>query len=337
MISFAGWEMPVHYKGVVAEHQAVRQFAGIFDVSHMGRIMVHGPDAERFLNHLSTNQIAGKPEGTATYTVWCHEHGGSVDDVLVYKQKDEQFFVTVNASNRSKDLNHLLSHSQQFNVSIQDRYQEDGILALQGPAAESLMDSFIPDARKLKPMHFFCPSTDLVISRTGYTGAGGFEIYGPYAQIVQWWERLIEKGAQPAGLGARDTLRLEMGFALYGHELSDSIAPNESVSAWTIKWNKEDFLGKAALKKLAESSLRRHAYGIELLDRGIARESFPVFQEGCLIGNVTSGSFSPTLNRAIALILVSHPLKSGDLIEVEIRQQRCCAQVVQIPFIRGLK
>lgn len=343
LVPFAGWEMPVHYQqGIIKEHQAVRQAVGLFDVSHMGRILVFGPDAEPFLDYLSTNRIAGKADGSATYTVWCHESGGAVDDVLVYKEDSEHFFVIVNASNRQKDLAHLLTYQHLFRVHIQDRFQGEGILALQGPSSDSLLSQFFPQLKTLKAMHFMKvseqPGQELLISRTGYTGEKGFELYGATDQIVNWWDRLIKEGQafhiEPVGLGARDTLRLEMGFALYGHELSDQIAPSESVSAWTIKWDKKQFLGKKALEELETSSRKRGEYGIKLLSRGIPREGYSIWQGDIQIGTVTSGSFSPTLNQGIALILVDRVLKEGELVEVEIRQQRSQAQVTHIPFIR---
>ncbi len=190
-------------------------------------------------------------------------------------------------------------------------------------------------------MHFICKEDqgqDLIISRTGYTGAGGFELYASHNQIIKWWNRLLEKGKdfgiEPAGLGARDTLRLEMGFALYGHEISDTISPTESVSAWTVKWQKRSFLGKEALEKLEKSSHKRFAYGIKLIDQGIAREGYSVLRGGIKIGEVTSGTFSPTLNQAIALILVKALLKEGERVEIDIRQKPYQAEVVQIPFVR---
>lgn len=345
IVPFAGWEMPIHYqKGILAEHQAVRQAVGLFDVSHMGRILIKGPDAERFLDYLSTNKIADKANGTATYTVWCNETGGCVDDVIVYKQSPDQFFVIVNASNRQKDLQHLLHYQSAFQVHIEDHFEEDGILALQGPQAGPLLATFFPEVKAIKSMHFLSlPDPDqehcLIISRTGYTGAGGFELYAPNPQIAKWWDILLEKGEafgiEPVGLGARDTLRLEMGFALYGHEINEKIAPNESVSGWTIKWQKERFIGKTALEELEKSSHKRAEYGIKLIDPGIAREGYTVFKGGIPIGEVTSGSFSPTLHQAIALILSTAHLKEGDQVEVQIRHNRCQAQVVSIPFIKA--
>jgi aminomethyltransferase len=343
MVPFAGWEMPVQYQGILAEHQAVRQAVGLFDVSHMGRIKVQGSDAEPLLDFLSTNCITKKPPGTATYTVWCHAHGGSIDDVIIYKRDESHFFVIANASNRDKDLIHLGTQAQlqKCEVEIQEIFNQAGILALQGPSAVPLLASLVPEVQSLKPMHFLSlGSEDFFISRTGYTGAGGFELYGSASKIVEWWDLLMKKGQdygiQPIGLGARDTLRLEMGFALYGHELSDTIAPNESVAAWTVKWDKPQFLGKEALEQIENSSTKRWSYGVRLLDKGIARQGCQVLKNENLIGEVTSGSFSPTLGEGIALILVHTPLQIGDRIMIQIRQNLCHAQVVELPFVRKI-
>lgn len=342
IVDFAGWEMPLQYQGVLAEHLAVRNAAGLFDVSHMGRIRVSGSDAERLLDYVSTNRIAGKAPGTATYTVWSNLSGGSVDDVIVYRVDDTHFFVIVNAGNRDKDLMHLTTQADlnHYDVKIEERFSGTGILALQGPRAHFILSSFVPEVTSLKPMHFLQldDRDDHFISRTGYTGAGGFEIYGSERHISQWWDNLIERGKShgllPIGLGARDTLRLEMGFALYGHELSDAIAANESVSAWTVKWDKSQFLGKEALERLEKSSHKRHPYGVKLLDRGIPRQGCSVFKEGNLIGEVTSGSFSPTLEKGIALILTGVPLKTGEQVHLQIRQILCPVEVVELPFVR---
>lgn len=344
IIDFAGWEMPLHYQGIIQEHFAVRQNVGIFDVSHMGRILIKGSDAEVFLDYLSTNSIFNKANGSATYTLWCHANGGTVDDLIVYKQTSHDFFVVVNAANRQKDLEHLQKHAQGFSIQIEDRFQQDGILAIQGPKAELLVAHFFPKVLELKPMHFILQEFEknpIVLSRTGYTGAGGFEIYAPQELTVLLWDRLLEKGKHfgisPIGLGARDTLRLEMGYALYGHELKDDIAPIESVSAWTVKWNKKDFLGKDKLQKLENSSTKRFEYGITLAGKGIAREGYPIYRYDKMIGKVTSGTFSPSLNKAIALILVHDTLTLNDSLQVEIRQHRVDAQVTALPFYKGEK
>lgn len=335
MAPFGDWEMPIHYQGTVIEHRTVREKAGLFDVSHMGQIHVKGEEAEKFLDYLSVNRIASKGDHTATYTVLCREDGTCVDDVIVYRQDEKNFFIVANAGNRQKDLAHLKVYAQGYRVSVEERFEGRGILALQGPQAGLFLEGLYPAAALLKSMQWMEESASLlIISRTGYTGAGGYEIYGPDEQIIALWDRMVDAGVQPVGLGARDTLRLEMGFALYGHELSDQIKANESVSVWTIKWDKQDFLGKNALVELQQSPLKRNAYGIKLLDPGIARQGFPVFKGDVQIGEVTSGTFSPTLNGAIALVLACPPLSLDEIIDVQIRQSRCRAQVVPLPFIR---
>lgn len=340
LVPFAGWEMPLQYQGILVEHQVVRQAVGLFDVSHMGRIMIQGPDAEKLLDFVSTNQIVGKAPGSATYTVWCHAHGGSVDDVIVYKRDDTHFFVVANASNRDKDALHLGTQAelQNFDVEIREMFSHAGILALQGPAAMPLLSSLIPEVQSLNPMQFLSFDDEtFFISRTGYTGSGGFELFGSSEKISAWWDLLMDKGQaygiQPIGLGARDTLRLEVGYALYGHELSDSISPNESVSAWTIKWKKSHFLGKEVLEDIENSSIKRRPYGVRMLDKGIPRQGYAILKEEKVIGEVTSGNFSPTLGEGIALILVQAPLQVGDCVDIQIRQNLCRAQVVELPFV----
>lgn len=343
MVDFAGWEMPVLYKGIIQEHMAVRNDVGVFDTSHMGRILINGPDAEKFLDFLSTNKIAGKKDLTATYTVWCHENGGCIDDLIVYKQSSDNFFVVVNASNREKDLDHLRRYSSNFDVMIEERF-DDGILAIQGPKAKALVAKIFDESNILKPMRFLpleYKGTEIILSNTGYTGSGGFEIYTPTSAIVELWDRFLilgqEYAIRPVGLGARDTLRLEMGFALYGHELSDEIAPTETVSAWTVKWDKENFLGKQALEVLENSAKKRSQYGVILADRGIAREGYKVYKDDIQIGYVTSGTMSPSLNQAIAIVLVEGKLHEGDNVDVQIRNKRSLAKVINLPFYQRVR
>lgn len=340
MVDFAGWSMPVQYQGIIQEHLAVRERAGIFDVSHMGRVIIQGPDAEPFLDFLSTNSIVGKKDLSATYTVWCYTTGGSVDDLIVYKQNKELFFVIVNASNREKDLAHLKSFAASFNVEIIDRYS-DGILAIQGPKAKGIVRQALEEVDALKPMRFALAKyqgEELILSETGYTGAGGVEIYAPMPLVVKLWDLFLELGKEaglkPAGLGARNTLRLEMGYALYGHELGSAISPSESVSSWTVKWDKPDFLGKDSLLKLEEGPKKRHQYGIIMTDKGVAREDYPVYCEDQLIGKVTSGTMSPTLGRAIAIIMVDKALGEGDRVSVQIRSNKVGGKVVKLPFLQ---
>lgn len=340
MVDFGGWEMPVQYKGIIHEHQIVRSGVGIFDVSHMGRIVVSGLGAEALLDYLSTNNIAEMAEGSAIYTTWCNEYGYCVDDLIIYRLSTNEFYLIVNASNRHKDLDHLLHYSVSHDVIINDRFHEDGILAIQGPKAMELIIRIFPDAEALEAMSVYCDSFEgqpVCISTTGYTGSGGIEICGSNATIASLWDLFLKEGKdlgiEPIGLGARDTLRLEMGYALYGHELSESIAPTESVSSWTVKFDKGDFLGKQALQALEQSQKKRRSYALILDGKGIAREGYPVFHEGNQIGYVTSGTFSPTLNQSIALVLVEKKFKFGDSMEVMIRQNPCLAHVVKLPFI----
>lgn len=340
IVDFCGWEMPVQYQGIISEHLAVRQQVGLFDVSHMGRILVQGPDAERFLDFISTNTIAGKTDGSATYTVWSYVEGGCVDDTIVYRQNSDNFFVIVNAGNRQKDLEYLKQQSAGFNVNIQERYDEEGILAVQGPHAIALITQIFPDVECLKNMHFSVMQyngQEVIVSKTGYTGSGGVEIYASNQVIIELWSLLLHLGQQygikPIGLGARDTLRLEMGYALYGHEISDKISANESVSAWTIKWNKQNFVGKEAMLQLEKNAAKRSEYGIILLEPGIARADYEVWKNGSKIGIVTSGTQSPVLQKAIAIILVEGTLQLGEFVEVQIRQHYCKAEVVKLPFV----
>ncbi len=326
MAEFAGWEMPIQYQGIIHEHKSVRENVGIFDVSHMARIIIEGPDAEKLLDFLSTNKIAGKKEGSATYTVWCHEDGGCVDDLIVYRLGPEKFFVVVNASNREKDLKHLQKYAKNFQMSVTPLFDHHGILAVQGPKADQL---FPLDMKPMRVRETEFEGQPLVVATTGYTGSGGFEIYAENSVIDRLWDYFTERGAEPIGLGARDTLRLEMGFALYGHELADDILPIETVSKWTVKLNKEDFVGKDALEK---SESNRTEFGIILIDKGIAREGALVYYLGKQIGRVTSGTFSPSLQKGIAIVL-GDQVEVDEVVEVEVRKRRLQGKVVKMPFI----
>lgn len=335
IVTFAGWEMPIQYpSGILKEHQAVREKVGLFDVSHMGRIDVTGEEAEAFLDYLSTNKVAGRPISSVIYTVFANEQGGSVDDALIYRLGLERFTVIVNAGNRTKDLHHLQKYASRFAVEVTPRYQGEGILALQGPEAPLLLEKLLPGISALGRMKVkedtFEGST-LLIARSGYTGSDGFELCGPESAIKQLWKHLLSLGAAPIGLGARDTLRLEAGLALYGHELTEEISPLESISCWTVKADKADYLGKKALDA---SPPKRHQYGAVLREKGIAREGSPVVKEGQEIGLVTSGTFAPTLEQGIMIIMVKERLKEGDQIEVSVRGRHLKAEVVKLPFVK---
>jgi aminomethyltransferase len=307
----------------------------------MGRISVKGHDAELFFDYLSANKISGKKEGSATYAVLCNSEGKTVDDTIIYCVDKTHYFMIANASNRQKDLAHLQSHSKSFNVSVTPSYENEGILAIQGPDSKELIYKIFPEGRQLeKPMHFMqvrYKNNELFLSATGYTGECGFELYAPNEIIPELWDLLLQEGVPngivPVGLGARNTLRLEMGYALYGHELSDTIAPTESVARWSVKLDKQNFLGKEALVALENADEKRFAYGIVLLEPGVARDNYLLYQKGKEIGFLTSGGFSPTLNCSIALALSCVPLKLEDQVEIKIRERYCAAKVVHIPFL----
>lgn len=335
IVEFGGWEMPLQYGSILQEHKTVRSSAGIFDVSHMGRVSITGPDAEKLLDFLSTNIIAGKKIGSATYTVWCNEQGGCIDDLIVYRIAPEEFYTVFNASNRDKDLAHLLRYAKNYHVDITDHYEKGAILAVQGPQARHILSEFFPTFMEMGSMQVLkgiWQGHPLYISTTGYTGAGGGEICGDAIAIVALWEALIARGVAPIGLGARDTLRLEMGYALYGHEISETISPIESVSRWVVKMNKNAFIGKEALEGLENH--RRYPAALVVQEKGIAREGYSVILDGKVIGRITSGTFSPTLGKAIALALVDRPLPLGSQLFVEVRGQSLPVEVVQLPFIK---
>jgi aminomethyltransferase len=337
MVEFAGWEMPIQYSGILQEHKAVRENSGIFDVSHMGRILVEGKDAEPFLESISTNKIFGKPDHSATYTVLPNAKGTCVDDVIIYKEDSTHFFLIVNAGNRQKDLAHLNEQAKAFQVTIQDKFNDEGILSIQGPNALDIVQNLFPEIAPLRKMQFLSTSsfrhTPLIIATTGYTGEPGVEIYAPNSVIKPLWDYFISAGVTPIGLGARDTLRLEMGFALYGHELSENTYPNETVSSWTLKWNQRNFLGKQAL---LERQLHSHVSqcGVILEEKGIPREGYSVFRNGALIGKVLSGTFSPTLEKGIAIVQLEEPVEHDQTVEIQIRQQQVKGKIVPLPFLQ---
>lgn len=340
-VDFGGWEMPFQYASLLEEHKAVRTRVGLFDVSHMGRIAIEGPDAEAFLNYLAANKIVGKKDYSATYTLLCAPNGTCIDDTIIYRIDSTHYFMIANAANRQKDLSHLQDYAKDFNVSIFPHFNEEGILAIQGPAAKVLMASIFPESQQLdKPMCFmeiFHQGCKVYLATTGGTRDDTFEIYAPNATIRSLWELILQYGTLhgilPVGLGARHILRLEMGYPLYGHEIDDEIAATESIARWSVKLDKKDFLGKSALVELEKISTRRSAHGIVLLEPGIARDNYLLFREGNEIGKITSGNYSPTLGKSIALVLSQETLNINEQVEVQIRGRLYPAQVVNVPFI----
>jgi len=350
--SFGGWELPVSYSDILKEHHAVRNAAGLFDVSHMGEIMVKGKDALSFINKLITNDIVPVPQNKILYSPMCYENGTVVDDILIYKISDTELLLIVNASNTDKDEEWIRSH-QTGDVTIENVSDRFVQLALQGPESEAIIRKLLKDENTELPGFYWFTETTLcgndglspirvLLSRTGYTGEDGFEIYlwlpedgGQTAERL--WNCILEAGKEngivPAGLGARDTLRLEAALPLYGHELSDSITPLEAGLKTFVKLNKDDFIGKDALASQYERGLKRKIYGFEMVDRGIPRNGYEVVREGRKIGYVTSGGPLPSLgiNGGLAL-LDDTGLSSGDTIEIMIRDRACGVKIVPVPF-----
>jgi aminomethyltransferase len=340
LVDFAGWEMPVQYGGpqggIKAEHAAVRERAGLFDVSHMGEVAFKGPDVEAAVQRLVTRDVGRLQTGQAGYAAVCYESGGTVDDVLVYKRPDD-FLVVVNASNREKDLEHFRENTGDFDVEVVDESDDWALLALQGPQAAELLQGFTPtDLSPIKYYRFVEGEVDgapALISRTGYTGEDGFELYLRPDDAPRVWRALIEAGAAPVGLGARDTLRLEAGMCLYGNELDAETTPLEAAIGFAVHLDKEEeFIGQGALRAEREDGLRKKLVGFEMEGRGIARHGHPVASGEETVGTVTSGTQSPTLNRAIGLALVSPGVE--DRFEVVIRDKPVPARTVPLPFYK---
>jgi aminomethyltransferase len=344
-IDFGGWDLPVQFSKIQDEHEAVRTKAGLFDVSHMGEFEVKGTEALAFLQKMMTNDVSKLKNGGAIYTAMCYENGGTVDDLLVYKIEDDHYLLVVNASNIDKDYKWLEEHLE-GNVELINLSEDTAQLALQGPLAETVLQKLAGDTN-LSEIGFFKFQQEVqlngkkaLVSRTGYTGEDGFEIYCKPEDAVALWKEILEAGKEegvlPCGLGARDTLRFEATLALYGQELSKDISPLEAGIGFAVKLNKEaDFIGKEVLKQQKENSLPRKLVGIEMIDRGIPRHGYPVYKNDELIGEVTTGTQSPTLKKNIGLALLK--LEHSNLeteVEVEIRGKRLKAIVVATPFYK---
>lgn len=338
MVPFAGYELPVQYpSGIIAEHNAVRGAAGLFDVSHMGEFMLEGPDALANLNYLLTNDFTGMEAGQVRYSPMCDENGGTVDDLLVYKIDDETYLAVVNAANRVKDYE-WMSARLQGDAALKDRSDGVAQLALQGPKAAAILEK-IASAGSIPGKYYTFVEKACVgdipclISRTGYTGEDGFELYTGNRNAVRLWDMVLEAGAAegliPCGLGARDTLRLEAGMPLYGHELSEVLSPRVAGLGPFIKMDKPAFIGKEAL----EPKRTQKRIGLVLTDKGIAREGAPVYDGDREIGGVTSGTKSPTLDKAIAMAIVPVEFE-GEAAQIDVRGRKLAAQVVKLPFYK---
>lgn len=343
MVPFAGFNMPVQYEGVNIEHETVRNDVGVFDVSHMGEFLLSGPKALDLIQKVTTNDASVLTVGRAQYSCLPNEEGGIVDDLIIYKMKEDQYLLVVNASNIEKDWN-WISSKNDMGVDMRNISDEYSLLAIQGPkAVEAMQPLTSVNLSAIKYYHFevadFAGIENVIISATGYTGSGGFEIYAKNSEIEQIWNRVFEAGAsfgiKPIGLAARDTLRLEMGFCLYGNDINDSTSPLEAGLGWITKFNKE-FTNSEALKKQKEEGVTRKLVGFELTERGIPRHDYEIVnKEGNVIGIVTSGTMAPSLNKGIGLGYVPADLSAPDSeIFIRIRNKDIPAKVVKLPFYK---
>jgi aminomethyltransferase len=345
MVPFAGFEMPVTYDSINVEHETVREKVGVFDVSHMGEFLISGPNALDLIQKISSNDAGTLTIGRAQYSCMPNGKGGIVDDLIIYKIKDEQYLLVVNASNIEKDWNWISSHNS-FNAEMKNLSDDYSLLAIQGPKAVEAMQSLTSiDLSQIAYYHFevadFAGIEHVIISATGYTGSGGFEIYCKNSEVNQIWDKVFEAGEsfgiKPIGLAARDTLRLEMGFCLYGNDIDDTTSPLEAGLGWITKLGKEaDFIDKSFLASQKESGVTRKLIAFELVDKGIPRHDYPILNaNGETIGKVTSGTMSPSMKKAIGLGYVTLEHSSVDSeIFIEIRNKPIKAQVVKLPFYK---
>ncbi len=346
MVDFGGWDMPVQYDGVIAEHLAVRSTAGLFDVSHMGEIEVSGADAFTFLQYATTNDVSKLADGQIQYTALCYETGGVVDDLTLYRFAADRYLLCVNASNSDKDfawLQDLHKGSSFSDLNLINRSDEYGQLAIQGPVAAEILEQLtnvnLSDIKYYWFVEGKVAGIKTIISRTGYTGEDGFELYCATADCCNLWRELIHagvpKGLQPIGLGARDTLRLEKGYALYGHEITAEIMPIEARLSWITKLKKGDFAGRDAMLKAKQAGLHRALIGLTLTAPGVPREGYPVVCAGKEVGYVTSGTMSPSLKKGIAMALVDTAVASGEQpLSIAIRKRQVAAERTSLPFVK---
>ena len=342
MVDFGGWLMPVQYKGLMEEHQAVRTKVGLFDVSHMGEARVTGEGSEAFLNYLTVNDVTAIEDGQAQYTVMVNDAGCVIDDLLIYRFSPQEYLLVINASTQEKDLAWIRKQAQGHPVTITNESDLTGQIAIQGPLAQEVLGTLVSfDLEELSYYRFRqteVAGIPALVSRTGYTGEDGFECYVAAEKTAELWQRLMEAGGphgiQPAGLGARDTLRLEARMHLYGNDMDETTTVLEAGLGWVTKLKKPcDFIGKDALIRQKKEKLTRKLIGFQMIDRGIARHGYPVVEQDKEIGRVTSGSHSPSLKKSIGLAYVPrHLSKPGTEISIQIRNRAVSAVVVKGPF-----
>lgn len=308
MVPFGGFDMPLYYSDITTEHMAVRQAVGVFDVSHMGEVRVTGPEAEKFVQHIFTNDVAGAEYGKIFYGMMLYPHGGTVDDLLVYKMGENDFLLVINAANIDKDYAWISEQIKGFDAVADNQSDHYGQLAIQGPGAEALMTPVL--GLECTELTFYTfkeievNGETVIVSRTGYTGEDGFEVYGSHDFIRQAWDKLIAAGVQPCGLGCRDTLRFEVGLPLYGDELTDDISPVMAALSMFVKLDKPEFIGRDACAEQKENGVKQKVVGIELQDKGIPRHGYSVCAEGKEIGYVTTGYKSPSTGKCVCMALI---------------------------------
>ncbi|HLE24769.1 MAG TPA: glycine cleavage system aminomethyltransferase GcvT [Thermodesulfobacteriota bacterium] len=342
MIEFSGWMMPLEYIGTRDEHLAVRNSVGLFDISHMGEIEVYGKEASLLCQLVTTNDISKLNNLQAQYTLLCNPEGGIIDDIIVYKISDEHFFICVNAVNTLKDYEWINSEESKFKAIVVNKSPEYSQIALQGPNSQIVLSSVLKmDFSRLKRFFFQFvkwKDSNLIVARTGYTGEDGFEIFLPWDLAKEIWGEIIENaqsyGIQPCGLGARDTLRIEMGYPLYGHEIEEDKNPFEAGLGSFVKFDKGGFIGKESLLGVIEKGIKKKLYGFEMLERGIPRRGYGIVKGDILLGAVTSGTLSPSLEKPIGMGYLKTDIYFDDEIEIEIRGTNRKAKIVSLPFYK---
>ncbi|MBO6059446.1 MAG: glycine cleavage system aminomethyltransferase GcvT [Bacteroidaceae bacterium] len=331
---FGGFEMPIQYAGITLEHMAVREKVGVFDVSHMGEVTVKGKDAERYVQHIFTNDIAGASTGKIYYGMMCYGNGGTVDDLLVYKMGENEFFLVINAANIDKDWAWMQENAKGFDIDLQNRSEFYGQIAVQGPDAEKTVEEVL--GLPCKELVFYTVKTigDVIVSRTGYTGEDGFEIYASHEYIQECWDKLIAAGVQPCGLGCRDTLRFEVGLPLYGDELSEDITPIMAGLGIFVKLDKQEFIGKEALAKQKGEGPAKKIVGIELADKAIPRHGYPVLNmQGETIGEVTTGYHTLSTDKSVCMALIDAQYAKLDTeVQIQIRKKVFPGKTVKKQF-----
>lgn len=337
MSPFGGFDMPIQYVGITEEHNAVRHHVGVFDVSHMGEVRIKGPQAYEYVSHIFVNDVTGAPDGQIFYGMMCREDGGTVDDLLVYKVHDDEYFLVINAANIDKDVAWIKQNAEGYDCTVTDESPYYGEVAIQGPEAEATVEKVLGLEVKDIPFYNFktfnVDGEEIIVSRTGYTGEDGFEIYGSHDYTVRVWDKLMEAGVQACGLGCRDTLRFEVGLPLYGDELADDISPIEASLSMFVKLDKPEFIGKEALAKQKAEGVKRRIVGLELEGNAIPRHGYPVEVNGEVVGEITTGYRSISTGKSVAMAMIKKPYdKLGTEVEVRIRKKTFPAKVVKKRF-----